>query len=177
MQQEIQRRQSRRGLGLGAELGGLGEGAAADAAAMDAAGDDTEEEKQNEELQPLEDLDEDPPKLANPNFTKWHKPCRDPEQVRDHWETFVNQVKRAAWYRAMISFLAKNSASHGITTLDEWLTAPGCSPPGQRFFCLLSRHTRPCAGHMALFPLFKATLFSNISAQYCVTERGYSARR
>ena len=61
MQQEIQRRQSRRGLGLGAELGGLGEGAAADAAAMDAAGDDTEEEKQNEELQPLEDLDEDPP--------------------------------------------------------------------------------------------------------------------
>ena len=80
MQQEIQRRQSRRGLGLGAELGGLGEGAAADAAAMDAAGDDTEEEKQNEELQPLEDLDEDPPKLANPSFTKWHKPCRDPEQ-------------------------------------------------------------------------------------------------
>ena len=79
--------------------------AAADAAARDAAGDDTEEEKQNdEELQPLEDLDEDPPKLANPNFTKWHKPCRDPEQVRDHWETFVNQVKRAAWYRAMISF-------------------------------------------------------------------------
>ena len=57
------------------------------------------------------------------------------------------------------------------------LTAPGCSLPGQRFFCLPSRHTRPCAGHMALFPLFKATLFSNISAQYCVTERGYSARR
>ena len=123
MQQEIERRQSRRGLGLGAELGGLGEGAAADAAARDAAGDDTEEEKQNEDLQPLEDLDEDPPKLANPNFTKWHKPCRDPEQVRDHWETFVNQVKRAAWYRAMISFLVKNSAPHGITTFDEWCRA------------------------------------------------------
>ena len=44
--EEIERRQSRRGLGLGAELGGLGEGAAADAAARDAAGDDTEEEKQ-----------------------------------------------------------------------------------------------------------------------------------
>ena len=117
MQQEIRRRQSRRGLGLGAELGGLGEGAAADAAARDAAGDDTEEEKQNdEELQPLEDLDEDPPKLANPNFTKWHKPCRDPEQVRDHWETFVNQVKRAAWYRAMISFLVKNSATSAAST-------------------------------------------------------------
>ena len=120
MQQEIRRRQSRRGLGLGAEHGGLGEGAAADAAAMDAAGNDTEEEKQNDDLPPLEDLDEDPPKLANPNFTKWHKPCRDPEQVRDHWETFVNQVKRAAWYRAMISFLVKNSAPHGITTFDEW---------------------------------------------------------
>ena len=76
MQQEIRRRQSRRGLGLGAEHGGLGEGAAADAAAMDAAGNDTEEEKQNDDLPPLEDLDEDPPKLANPNFTKWHKPCR-----------------------------------------------------------------------------------------------------
>ena len=60
MQQEIRRRQSRRGLGLGAELGGLGEGAAADAAAMDAAGNDTEEEKQNDDLPPLEDLDEDP---------------------------------------------------------------------------------------------------------------------
>ena len=59
MQREIERRQSRRGLGLGAELGGLGEGAAADAAARDAAGEDTEEEKQNEDLQPLEDLDED----------------------------------------------------------------------------------------------------------------------
>ena len=46
MQREIERRQSRRNLGLGAELGGLGEGAAADAAAMDAAGNDTEEEKQ-----------------------------------------------------------------------------------------------------------------------------------
>ena len=79
MQREIERRQSRRNLGLGAELGGLGEGAAADAAAMDAAGNDTEEEKQNDDLPPLEDLDEDPPKLANPNFTKWHKPCRDPE--------------------------------------------------------------------------------------------------
>ena len=97
----------------------FGEDAAADAAAMDAAGNDTEEEKQNDDLPPLEDLDEDPPKLANPNFTKWHKPCRDPEQVRDHWETFVNQVKRAAWYRAMISFLVKNSAPHGLTTFDE----------------------------------------------------------
>ena len=59
----------------------------------------------------------------------------------------------------------------------EGVTAPGCSLPGQRLFCLPAgpRARAPAIRPYTLF--LKASLFSNISAQYCCTERGYSARR
>ena len=42
--------------------------------------------------------------------------------------------------------------SRDLTRKREGVTAPGCSLPGQRLFCPPCRHTRPRAGHTALFP-------------------------
>ena len=74
--------------------------------------------------------------------------CPSPAQTCSHvcpmYDSLVDP-----FFRLQVSTL---TLSRDLTRKREGVTAPGCSPPGQRFFCLLSRHTRPRAGHTALFP-------------------------
>ena len=53
------------------------------------------------------------------------------------------------FFRLQVSTL---TLSRDLTRKREGVTAPGCSLPGQRLFCPPCRHTRPRAGHTALFP-------------------------
>ena len=136
--QEIVQRQSRRNRGEQPELqpGGPGAGAAnngagaaADAAAMAAAGEDTEEDGNGENgemaLQPpppLQDVAADPGSLKPPTFSKWDKPTRDPEALREHAKSFIRQARRSPWYRGLRDWLSDHCESHGITTFDEWVS-------------------------------------------------------
>ena len=136
--QEIVQRQSRRNRGEQPELqpGGPGAGAAnngagagADAAAIAAAGEDTEEDGNGENgemaLQPpppLLDMAADPDSMKPPTFSKWDKPTRDPEALREHAKSFIRQARRSPWYRGLRDWLSDHCESHGITTFDEWVS-------------------------------------------------------
>ena len=97
------------------------------------------------------------------------RPSRPPRSFRHAPRLVPKSVRCVIPFLRPVLSLARLGSGPGPRPARKWegVTAPGCSLPGQRLFCLPAgpRARAPAIRPYTLF--LKASLFSNTESQYC----------